>query len=78
MKWNEMTATKKSIYVIGLICGISFLILEFLDLCGMLTIPLFSIYLLTQAIIQNNKKYAITYYLLSAGYVLLALLYLFA
>lgn len=83
MKWNEMTTVQKIIYVIGLICGISYLVLSFFDLFDLLPIPkgalclIVSVFWLNLGIIQRVKKHAIWCYILAAGYVVFALLYIF-
>ncbi len=83
MKWNEMTTVQKILYVIGLICGLSYFVLSFLDLFDLLPIPkgalylLFSVFWLNLGIIQKVKKHAILGYILAAAYAVLALCYFF-
>ncbi len=83
MKWNEMTTIKKIISVIGWICGFVFFILSLIDLFDLLQIseaiklPLFSAFWVSMGINQSNEKLAKWYYIVAAGYALLALLYIF-
>ena len=83
MQWNEMTTVRKVVFVVGWICGISYLVLSFFDLTNLPTIPkaalypLFGIYWLCQGINQKSRKLNIMYYSLVPAWFLLSLLYLF-
>ncbi|MBE6981093.1 MAG: hypothetical protein E7437_02075 [Ruminococcaceae bacterium] len=83
MKWNEMTMIQRGVCIIGVISGFSYLFLSALDLFDLLPIskgvlfPLFSVFWLNLGMIQKVKKHAIWYYIIAAGYVVLALPYLF-
>ncbi len=83
MQWNEMTTARKVVFVVGWICGISYLVLSFLDLTNLPTIPkaalypLFGIYWLCQGINQKSRKLKIMYYALVPAWFLLSVLHLF-
>ena len=83
MKWNEMTTVKKIIVVLGFICAFVYFVLSVIEFYDLATIPkaisflLFAAFLVSLSIMQSNKKLAKWYYILTAGYALLALLYIF-
>ena len=84
MKRNEMTTVQKIMSTVGWICGIVFIILTGIDLFAPLpipkaaTFPLYSVFWVGMGITQSSKKVARWYYGLAAGFVFLALLYIFS
>ena len=83
MKWNEMSVFQKTIFVLGFICAFTYFILSVIELFNLATIPkaipylLFAAFWVSLSITQSDKKLAKWYTIAAAGYVLLALLYIF-
>ena len=81
MKKND-TTFKKTVSVIGLICGIAYFVLSGFNLFDLTEIPkvflfpLSSTYLASLGFTLKDRKIAKWFYLLAAAYFLLALLYL--
>ncbi len=83
MKWSEMTTGKRVLFVIGLVCGIVYLVLTALSIFdinpvpGAVTAALFACFWLINGILQKNKKIAVCHYILAGLWLVIAILDIF-
>lgn len=83
MKWKEMSMIQRTIRVIGIVGFIAYLVLgllsiyEIIQMSEAIHCALFSVVILGIGVAEKSKILRIASYVISAGYLVLALLYCF-